>query len=92
MPLAKYPTAEARATLTTKGQVTIPIQIRRLLRVDTGDKVTFVVEKDQIRLERGTSVVQRTAGALTSTSYHKTISQLREAAEETIAEETVGRS
>ncbi len=33
----------AIATLTTKGQVTIPKQVRELLRVDTGDQIEFIV-------------------------------------------------
>ena len=33
----------ALATLTTKGQVTIPKKIRELLRLHTGDKIEIVV-------------------------------------------------
>ena len=40
------------ATLTTKGQVTIPKAIRHHLRLDTGDRVSFVIHDD------GTVVVQ----------------------------------
>jgi antitoxin PrlF len=40
------------ATLTTKGQVTIPKAIRDHLRLDTGDRVSFVIHDD------GTVVVQ----------------------------------
>jgi antitoxin PrlF len=35
-----------RATLTSKGQVTLPKAIRDLLRLDTGDRVDFVVKED----------------------------------------------
>ena len=34
------------ATLTTKGQVTIPKEVRRHLGVDTGDRLSFVVQDD----------------------------------------------
>ena len=34
------------ATLTTKGQLTIPKRIRELLRLDAGDLVDFVVSAD----------------------------------------------
>jgi antitoxin PrlF len=34
------------ATLTTKGQVTIPKEVRRHLGVDTGDRLSFVVQED----------------------------------------------
>jgi antitoxin PrlF len=34
------------ATLTTKGQVTIPKEVRKHLGVDTGDRLSFVVQED----------------------------------------------
>lgn len=34
------------ATLTTKGQVTIPKEVREHLGVDTGDRLSFVVQED----------------------------------------------
>jgi AbrB family looped-hinge helix DNA binding protein len=34
------------ATMTTKGQVTIPKEIREHLKVDTGDRLSFVVQED----------------------------------------------
>jgi antitoxin PrlF len=33
----------ASATLTTKGQITIPAEVRKNLNVDTGDRVEFVL-------------------------------------------------
>ena len=33
------------AKLTTKGQITIPVEIRRKLHVDAGDKVVFLEER-----------------------------------------------
>jgi AbrB family looped-hinge helix DNA binding protein len=40
------------ATVTSKGQITLPKAVRELLRVDTGDQVDFVVN------ERGDVVVR----------------------------------
>jgi antitoxin PrlF len=34
------------ATLTTKGQITIPKEVREHLGVDTGDRLSFVLQKD----------------------------------------------
>lgn len=34
------------ATLTTKGQITIPKEVREHLGVDTGDRLSFVVQAD----------------------------------------------
>lgn len=40
------------ATVTSKGQITLPKAVRELLRVDTGDQVDFVVN------ERGEVIVR----------------------------------
>ena len=37
----------ALATLTTKGQVTIPKQIRETLKLHTGDKIEIIVTKNR---------------------------------------------
>ena len=36
----------AIATVTSKGQVTIPKEIRRVLKVEAGDRLDFVVDAD----------------------------------------------
>lgn len=85
------PARTLHSTITRKGQVTIPVEIRRLLRVAPHDRVTFVVEGDQVRLVRGESMVARTAGAAKSHEPPLTAEELREAAERAIAEEAVER-
>lgn len=57
---------EYTGTLTQKGQVTIPVEVRRLLGIGPKDKVTFVVENGRVRLKRTQSVVERTAGVFKS--------------------------
>lgn len=37
---------EIISTITSKGQITIPVEVRRHLGVDTADKVAFVFEDD----------------------------------------------
>lgn len=39
-------------SVTRKGQVTIPIKIRRLLGIEPHDRVTFHVEHDKVYLTR----------------------------------------
>ncbi len=36
----------ATATLTSKGQITIPVQVRTALGLETGDRVEFVEMED----------------------------------------------
>jgi antitoxin PrlF len=52
------------ASLTSKGQVTIPKVIRELLQVKTGDRVDFVVEGDQVVLRPGTLDLRSLRGLL----------------------------
>lgn len=40
------------STLTTKGQVTIPADVRRRLGLHPGDHVAFIVAGDEVRLMR----------------------------------------
>ena len=37
---------EILSTLTSKGQVTIPVEVRRLLGLKTKDKIAFVIEDE----------------------------------------------
>lgn len=41
----------ATSTITTKGQITIPADIRRHLGVDVNDRITFVIDGDAVRLQ-----------------------------------------
>ncbi len=38
------------ATLTSKGQITIPVSVRRVLGLNTGDKIDFVLSRDRIEV------------------------------------------
>jgi AbrB family looped-hinge helix DNA binding protein len=42
----------ALATITSKGQVTIPIQVRKSLHLDAGDKIEIIVTKEDEALIR----------------------------------------
>lgn len=44
------------ATVTSKGQITIPKAVRELLRVDAGDQVDFVVTERGDVIVRGVSL------------------------------------
>lgn len=83
---------EAISTVTSKGQVTIPAEIRRLLGVGRGDKVAFIIEGDQVRLTSAIGVVERTAGALKTDQPALSAEELRQAAEQAIAREGAERA
>lgn len=52
------------STITTKGQVTVPIDIRRHLALEPGDKVEFSLEDDHITIKRKENDIRTLFGAL----------------------------
>ncbi len=82
---------ELLSTVTTKGQVTIPVEIRRRLGVNPHDKVAFVLDDDHVQLVRRGSVVDRTAGIFKTSQPPLTAEELRESAERAIAEDVAER-
>jgi len=49
---------EILSTVTQRGQVTIPAEVRRLLGARTGDKVAFRIEGGQVRLAPATMTLE----------------------------------
>jgi antitoxin PrlF len=53
------------ATVTSKGQVTIPKEIRKLLRVEEGDRISFVVEgSDRVVMRKPSRPLESLRGLL----------------------------
>ena len=50
------------STLTSKGQVTIPAEVRRRLGLHQGDRVGFVVDGDEVRLVRRENRIEAAFG------------------------------
>ena len=71
------------AKLTTKGQVTVPAEVREALGLSAGDSLTFEVSKGQAVLKpsKGESAFARFAGALKeeALSAADIVAELREA-------------
>jgi AbrB family looped-hinge helix DNA binding protein len=81
------------STVTRKGQVTIPAEMRAALGISEGDRVEFELEDSTLRLRpRKGSIVERTAGAVKSTLPYMTAEELRVLAETLIAEDVIERS
>jgi len=78
--------------ITRDGRVTVPAEIRRKLGLEPGDRVTFVIDRGEVKLVRKGSVVERTARMLRGPSRGRTAEHLREEAERAIAEEAVERA
>ena len=83
---------EVLSTITSKGQVTIPVEVRQSLGLKIGDKVAFTIEDSGVRVRKTGSVVAATAGIFKSQQPAKTAEGLRDAAEEAIAGEVEERS
>ena len=49
------------AKITAKGQITIPVQIRRMLGVKDGDKVVFLTDGGKVVMENSTRLAIREA-------------------------------
>lgn len=54
-----------RTTVTQRGQVTIPIEVRRLLGLKPYDSVTFTVEGNDVRLSPSAFTVESAFGSVT---------------------------
>ena len=52
------------ATVTAKGQVTIPKKIRELLRLKPGDRIDFVLDEGRVVVRAATLDVARLKGLL----------------------------
>ena len=90
---ARYYAMLRISTVTRKGQVTIPAEIRAALGLSQGDRVEFELEDSSVRLRpRKGSIVERTAGIFKSDLPPMSAEELREAAEIAIAEDVMRRS
>lgn len=78
-------------TVTRKGQITIPADVREALNIHTGDRVAVSVEGDRIQLQVVGSVVLRTAGSLAAAGPPLSAEELRRAAEDAIAADAIER-
>lgn len=81
---------DPEATVTQKGQITIPKEIRQRLGLKPRDRVRFHVVEGGVTLARaGASVVERTAGVVTPLNRPEDFRALREAFEEGVAGEVI---
>lgn len=80
---------EFETTLTEKGQVTIPIEIRRIIGLQPKDKVSFEVDGDTVKIKRATSKLLAGFGAVQTRPKLENDTKIREEFEKGVAEEVV---
>jgi antitoxin PrlF len=73
--------------VTRKGQITVPVEVRRALGLREGDNVAVLLDGDQVKLERRESIVARTAGMLKIDRPTLTPEQEQEEFERGVAED-----
>lgn len=76
-------------SITQKGQVTIPVEIRSRLGLKPRDKVVFELEDDAVRLRPAASKVRRHFGAAAPLQQPEDFRALRTLFEEGVAEEVL---
>jgi AbrB family looped-hinge helix DNA binding protein len=77
--------------MTSKGQVTIPAEIRKALGLKPRDKVSFRVENGHVHLEPTVLSVMDSAGKFKVRGF-KNMKQLRRETAERVAERTLKRA
>ena len=70
----------SKATITSKGQITIPIQVRAALGLGAGDRVEFVeTVKGQFAIVAASIPVQRLKGLVRKPANAVSIEEMRQA-------------
>jgi len=74
-------------TLTSKGQVTIPVEIRKALKLKPKDKVLFELNGDVAKIMPSSSKLVAGFGAISAKTKPEKFSQIRSQFEKGVAEE-----
>ena|ERR1035437_5191898 len=75
------------ATMTSKGQITIPIELRKALGLDRGDKIDFFqVAKGEFRMIPRTASIRDLEGCIPKLDYTVTIEEMNQAIHDGAAE------
>jgi antitoxin PrlF len=75
------------ATVTSKGQITIPIKVRTALGLNAGVKVDFIeVEKGKFAIRPRTASIMDLRGCVPKLDYVPTIEEMDEAVLDAVAE------
>jgi AbrB family looped-hinge helix DNA binding protein len=83
---------EFEATVTGKGQITIPKEIRRIMGLHPHDRVSFELEGESVKIRRVSSKLMQGYGAITARKKPEEYQELRKAFEAGVAEELIQNS
>lgn len=83
------PLKEITTTITQRGQVTIPAEIRRLLGLKPKDKVSFTIEDGEVRLAPATFNLVSAYGSVKPSQRPEDFEEASRIAKEEKAEKTV---
>lgn len=78
---------ELETTLTQKGQVTIPLEIRRLLGLEPHDRVRFEIEGQSVRITKASSKILQGYKSVTPQKRPENLRVVREEFEKGVAED-----
>ena len=77
------------STMTSKGQVTVPVEIRRALGLKAQDKLVFRVVEGRVEIEPLPMSLEEAYGSVTSLTQPEDFSSIRAVAREERAERAI---
>jgi AbrB family looped-hinge helix DNA binding protein len=81
------------STLTSKGQTTIPAEIRAFLKAKTGDKLRYVIRDGEVVLKAKTGSIMDLVGFLHDPARKPmSVEEMDEAMEKAVADHVMGKS
>ena len=80
---------EFTTTITQRGQVTIPAEVRRVLGVKHRDKVAFTIEDGEVRLAPASFTLESAYGSVKPSKKSEDFEEISRAAKDEKAERTV---
>src|SRR5690349_5367200 len=80
---------EITTTVTQRGQVTLPVEVQRLLGVRPRDKVTFAIDQGQVTLSAARFTLESAAGSVEPATATEDLECVAQEAKEEHAERAV---
>jgi len=82
---------EIITTITQRGQVTIPVEVRRTLGLKPRGKVAFTIEGNQVRLAPATFTLESAYGSVKPSQKPEDFDEVSRSVKGGVAERTLGK-